>query len=416
MKKIFNFTLLAALFAILFTACDKEDPFPGDSDGTGQLSIKKMIVKIENEENVVRSSIDVGSFLVDILKDGEVVDSYVYSEMPEVVTLPVGHYTVKVRSGELQDVAWETPYFEGSQEFDVAKKEITEVETVVCKLSNVRVTIIFDDALKQAMGDDAKVHVVMGEGASIDFAKAETRSAYFAYAEGSNTLVATFSGSIAGGAYEEFKAYTDVKPGNHYKITYAFHNGTVPGTEGSITFNGVNVDAHVEESDLTFNVDPGEDDIIPGGDRPSQGGDNPPTPPEPGNGPTLTIPSGSSISFDNVVDAVDGKQYTLDITSETGFTVFTVDIESDYLTPEMLQGVQLGSHLDLINPGSLQAGIESLGLPCNVGGQKSATFDISAFVPLLSLGENGQIHTFVLKVGDASGTVTKSMKFRTVNK
>ena len=82
MKKYLNIALVA-LMAIIVAACGKEDPFPPvDGSEVGTLNVKKMVLKIENEENIVRSSVNVGSFLVDICKGDEVVDSYVYSEMP----------------------------------------------------------------------------------------------------------------------------------------------------------------------------------------------------------------------------------------------------------------------------------------------------------------------------------------------
>ena len=260
MKKIFNFTLMA-LLVLVFAACGKEDPFP---------------------------------------------------EMPEVITLPVGTYTVRARSGEVQPVAWDAPYFEGERQFTVKSKEITEVETIECKLANVRVSILYAEDLLQQMGDDCKVTVVMGDNASIEFSKNETRSAYFAYVPGSNTLVATFTGTVGNETREDFKAYTDVAPANHYKITYHFKKPDLPDDEGSITFNGVTIDATVTSEDLRVNVDPGEEEIIDPSDRPSEGGDEPgpgPGPDQPGDktAPQVIIPEGSAIVFDQVMDIVDGS-------------------------------------------------------------------------------------------------------------
>lgn len=411
MNKILKYTLFA-LMAIVMAACGKEDPFDIGND-EGSLSIKKMIVKIENEQTVVRSSIDVASFLVDIMRGDEVVDTYVYAEMPEVITLPTGTYTVRVRSSVVAPMAWETPYFEGSAEFEVRSKEITEVETVVCKLANVRVSVIFDETLKAAMSDDSKVTVVMGDNAVAVFSKEETRSAYFAYLPGSTTLVATFTGSVGSNPREEFKAYADVKPGNHYKITYSTHNPELPDNQGEIVFSGLTVDAFVVEEDLTINIDP-DDDIIEDNDRPQQGDDNPnpPQPPTPGTGPEVTIPADSDIVFDTVMPIVDGRTYKLLITSETGFTDFKVDIISPYLTDDFLAGVGLTTHLDLINPGPYAEALTGLGLPVNVGGTKSQTFDISMLVPLLDADPVSEVHEFRLSVSDASGTIVKSIKFK----
>lgn len=418
MKKIFNFTLMA-LLVLVFAACDKEDPFPGMGEGEGQLSTKKMMVKVERQENEVRASFDVASFIVDILKDGEVVESYTYSEMPEVITLPVGTYTVRARSGEVQPVAWEAPYFEGEQQFTVKSKEITEVETIECKLANVRVSILYAEDLLQQMGDDCKVTVVMGDNASIEFSKNETRSAYFAYVPGSNTLVATFTGTVGNETREDFKAYTDVAPANHYKITYHFKKPDLPDDEGSITFNGVIIDATVTSEDLRVNVDPGEEEIIDPSDRPSEGGDEPgpgPGPDQPGDktAPQVIIPEGSAIVFDQVMDIVDGSNYSLRMTSEAGFQHFNVEIDSPYLTEEFLNGVGMKTKFDLCNPGSLEEALKGFGLATGneVSGQKSVDFDLSSLIPLLALDPESHVHNFIITLVDANGTTTKTLKFR----
>lgn len=414
MKKIFNFTLMA-LLVLVFAACGKEDPFPGMGEGEGQLSTKKMMVKVERQENEVRASVDVASFIVDILKDGEVVESYTYSEMPEVITLPVGTYTVRARSGEVQPVAWDAPYFEGERQFTVKSKEITEVETIECKLANVRVSILYAEDLLQQMGDDCKVTVVMGDNASIEFTKNETRSAYFAYVPGSNTLVATFTGTVGNETREDFKAYTDVAPANHYKITYHFKKPDLPDDEGSITFNGVTIDATVTSEDLNVNVDPGDEETLDPSERPGEDGDEPGPGPDPDKtAPQIIIPEGSAIVFDQVMDIVDGSNYSLRMTSEAGFQHFNVEIDSPYLTEEFLAGVGMKTKFDLCNPGSLEDALKGFGLATGneVLGQKSVDFDLSSLIPLLALDPESHVHNFIITLVDANGTTTKTLKFR----
>lgn len=415
MKKIFNFTLMA-LLVLVFAACGKDDPFSSMGEGEGQLSTKKMMVKVERHENEVRSSVDVASFIVDILKDGEVVESYTYSEMPEVITLPVGTYTVRARSGEVQPVAWEAPYFEGERQFTVKSKEITEVETIECKLANVRVSILYAADLLQQMGDDCKVTVVMGDNASIEFTKNETRSAYFAYVPGSNTLVATFTGTVGNETREDFKAYTDVAPANHYKITYHFKKPDLPDDEGSITFKGVTIDATVTSEDLNVNVDPGEEEIIDPSDRPKEDPDEPGPGPDPGDktAPQVIIPEGSAIVFDQIMDIVDGSNYSLRMTSEAGFQHFNVEIDSPYLTEDFLGGVGMSTKFDLCNPGSLEEALKGFGLATGneVSGQKSVDFDLSSLIPLLALDPESHVHNFIITLVDANGTTTKTLKFR----
>ena len=198
MKKIYNIMILALLSLVTFASCSKEDPFTPSTEESaeGQVSFKKMLVEITNEENVVRSSIDVSSFLISIEgENGSIVD-YIYKDMPEVVTLPVGNYTVKVKSHEVKNAAWDEPYFFGSKSFSVEKNQVSEVGTVECRLANVRVSIIFDDMLAKKCDDDVKVNVLVGDNASLDYTLTETRSGYFEYIEGSSTLIATFTGTV----------------------------------------------------------------------------------------------------------------------------------------------------------------------------------------------------------------------------
>jgi hypothetical protein len=356
----------------------------------------------------------VQDFTVQIIKDGAVVNSYLYAEMPSVIELPVGEYTATASLGDAEGVGFDAPYYKGSTTFTVRENDITEVNTIECKLSNVKVTIIYSDDLKAAMADDAKVTVLVGENSTLDFGKNETRSGYFGYVENSNTMVATFSGAVDGVSETNSRVYTDVAPGTHYRITYTLHKpGSDPNAAGTIV-PGLKVDARVEVVDVNYNYDPEDGDRPTDDSRPNegdnsgdntgggQGGDT-----TTGEGPTVTAQA--PISLDILNEVTPSSTVVVNATSETGITVFQVDIISDTLTPEVLTQVKLDSHLDLVNPGSLEAAIASLGLPVNVGGAKSVTFDVSSFMSLLAIYGDAS-HEFKLTVGDASGTVVKSLR------
>lgn len=406
--------LVAAL--ILPTACSKEDPFPnGGKEEKGTLSLGKMMVTVANSEQPkgATRAVSVEDFTVDILQGGEVINSWRYADMPSVVELPVGDYTAKAHLGTPQVAAFDAPYYEGEQSFSIRKDEITEVATIECKLMNVRVTILFDDALKAQMGTDCKVNVVMGSEGMLDFTVAdESRSGYFAYVEESNTMVATFSGTVNGAMETSQKLYTDVAPGNHYRITYRLHTpGPDPNAQG--TFHpGVVVDAYVEVVEQHHNVDPDDPSRPDDGDRPHDG-DDPQNPDE--KAPVLTaIINGAEVSWDALHDVNPKSTVKVNITSETGITGFKVIINSEALTPEELEGFGLSQTLDLVNPGACRDGLVSLQLPIEdevkgKGVDKPLVFDISRFMAMLvTFGE--MEHDFVLEVTDANGTTTKTLK------
>lgn len=418
--------LMAAL--LLLPACSKDDPFADDDAGKphGTASFKKMGVEVSTSEKIVRANaeeVDVNTFTVEVTgTNGKTYYAGTLADMPEILSLPVATgYTVKVHSPENPAAAWDTPYYEGTQTFDVKENEVTYVDPVVCKFASVKVSIVFDASLVPYMGDDCKVTVVTGNGATLTFTKAETRSGFFKYetdAQDQATLVATFSGTVDENYEENFRTYTAVKPGNHYIITYKLHglDPDVPEQNGNVTL-GVYVDSEVTTDDLTVNVDD-EDDTLDDTDRPQEGGDEPgpgpgPGPDPSGSAPTVTLKgdlTDANWTTANVVPA-EGMSIQVKVHSDhsAGLTAFTVDIDSETLTAEILDGVGLASHLDLVNPGKFEQGLRDLGFPVYVGGQQDpAEMDITRFTQLLGI-YGAATHKFIITVSDANGTTTKTL-------
>lgn len=425
MKKYINIFLFIALTAI-FGSCSKEEPF---GDDTGTLRTTGLKVSIMNSDKTKASAAtpDVNDFTVQILKDGteEVVRSYSYGDMPEVVELPVGTYYATAFYGENPAAAFDAPYYKGETDspFSIKADEITELaDPIVCKFANIKVTVYFDQALSAAMSPDAKVVVNAGEtGSSLEFTKAmEGTAGYFAYVNNSQTLTATFIGLVEDYQTTESKTYADVKPGNHYKITFKLHQADPDKGDGDLDLK---VDATVITENINVPIDP-DDEIIEDDMRPKEengnegGGDDKPTGPK--------IEAEVPVDLDKVNDVTaDGLHCVLNISSTTGITEFIVDIDSDKLTPSELGSIGLSNHLDLINPiipatgddpeKDMEDTLRGLGFPVKeqVKDQKFVKFDISDFMGMLSLLGAGN-HEFVIKVSDSTGTTTKTLKLRTL--
>lgn len=439
MKKHLNI-FLTLIVALVVGGCSKEDPFPGDGVGDGQGSILKSALQVElqNEEGLDqvfgRPSLNTRAvvpaaddFTVNFYKEGEetAVATYLFSEMPEVVTLPAGAITAVATYGDNAAQDWEAPYYKGETKFIVVADRVTDdVDPIVARLANVRVSIVFAPGLKEAMSADAKVTVVVGENGTLDFTQNdEERSGYFAYVENSRTLTATFNGKIDGFDTVETKGYDNVAPGNHYRITFKLRNAAEDG-EGDIN-GGLTVDASVEVVDMNVSVDP-DDDVIDDDMRPVEGGDEPkpgPGPDEPGPGETgkapeltpLAAPAGMiPVVFDewNVVDVEKTYcAFTISSAAEGGIKELKVVIDSPSLTEDELATIGLAKNLDLVNPGNLEAPLTSLGFPVNVGGKTSVDFDITSFLSMLEIfGAND--HQFIVTVKDANGETTKALKLR----
>ncbi len=442
------FSLFAAIMALLMTATSCDDWSPADrkfAANTGGVSLSDLDVKVNQKTNTPqsRAGVDVSGFLVTILDqatgqtamyDGKEC-AWTYGEMPEVMTLPVGKYTVMVESHKAEKAAWAAPHYEGSEEFEIADGQITSIGTVTCVFTSVKVSVRFADDLKAIMGADARVKVVAGEaGGELEWSADETRDGYFAAVEGSNTLVATFSGTVKGSDVNvKPRTFTDLKAGNYYIITFSLKAGSgMPDETGGLDpTGGISVDSEIEEGD--------ENGDIPGGEEPENPNARPddeewpedPTPPGPENpadpkDDTIVItPTGDGINADfNVInDALEGRTYSLHITSKNPFAHLNVKIESAYLTEEFLNSVGLTSEFDLANPDATRPGLEAalgadgFGFPTgsNLVGQTEVDFDLSPFIPLLNLSGATMVHTFTLTVADdqnPANTKTVALKFQ----
>jgi len=437
MNKYIGIFSSIALLA-LAGACSKESPFDTEDEVlTGQLSTKSLLVEIKNEEKLVRADVDapdVNDFTVEIVKAGETEPtlSYTYSKLPEILTLPIGEYSARAYYGENPAAAFDAPYFYGATEaFNIEADKITaDIDPIVCKLSNVKVTVIFAESLASVMSPDSKVTVSVGkagsEGGSLMFANGETRKGYFAYVEGSNTLGAVFEGEVEGAPTVETKAYDNVAPGNHYRLTFSLRSAG-EGDPGSIN-GSIKVDATVEVVDINTDVDAPEEEVIEDDMRPVEGGEDPgpdqPGPDDPGTeGPTVSAVAPFDLDVVNDVTSFvyneenpeAGDRLIVNVHSDTGITGFIVDIDSPKLPQEVLAEFGLSTHMDLINPAStdMEDGLTNLGLPFGdqVKGKNDVPFEISKFMGVLSL-LGSDIHKFKFTVTDANGTVTKTLTLK----
>ncbi|MDE5795205.1 MAG: DUF4493 domain-containing protein [Muribaculaceae bacterium] len=431
MKIYKGLTYSLAAIALL-TGCANESPFVDvkTAGQTGSLMTRCLAPKLTNTDGVeVGTRADVPStddFKVVITRNGGSASTYSstpgsveykYSEMPEVLTLPVGDYKVYAHHGENKPAAWDEPYYYGESTFGIDANKITDdVDPIVAKLANIRVTIVFHPSLISAMSADSKVEVKVGNQGVLTFTPTESRSAYFKYVKNSSTLAATFTGIVDGADVVETKTEDNVAPGNHYRITFRMHGieDDVPGTVQA----AVTVDTTVEKVDMNHTFDGEKEEYFEDDMRPNQGGEDDPTPVEP-TAPQITSAKPTEaglipVNLEAVNEVTENTYCVLNVvsTAENGIEAFDVIIESEKLNADELSNVGLSDKLDLVNPGSLEEPLTNLGLPVNVGGKKSVSFNITGFMPLLGvLGEG--THNFILTVKDANGETTATLKLHT---
>ena len=343
MKKIFYIALTAVL-GLAGTSCDREkltyDSEPGEISGkTGTLDLSSFDAIPNNdikeiEKKPVSRAVDTGDFTVQIFRTDNgsetLENNWKYSETPEIVTLNVGNYNLKVFSHEVQPAEWEKPYYYADKTFSIEENRVTQIDTLVCTLQNIKVSVSYSEDLKTLMGEDCKVTVEIGKG-TLDFDKEESRAGYYRSDSESNLLIATFSGTIDG--YEEVNRIQvdNVKAGEWRKIHYDIKRPE-PGSETGGVTPSVTLDASCEIIDHFGNVTIDEEVI----EDPNP--IDPGTDPDPTDAPKITS---STIKLGTPVTVTEGLQVSVDITSsdKNGLTGLVVDIESPTLTPDELAGM-----------------------------------------------------------------------------
>lgn len=261
-NKIYSILAIAGIALGLGSCADTFDP--GTSTHTGEVSLKSMGIEVSQTEIVVsRAEIDLNPFIVTIYNDAEAVQKqWRFSEMPEIFSLPVGKYTVEVKSHEVEKASWDSPLYVGTKEFEIEKNKITDIGTVVCKFASLKVTVNFGDDLRKVMGSDVKVRVVANDAGELIYTPDETRAGYFEVVDGSTTLAAYFTGTVNNTAEDITSTYTEVKAGMHYILNYSLRTNPLepdPETGQIDPSQGINVQTGIEEVGKDGSVNNDED-------------------------------------------------------------------------------------------------------------------------------------------------------------
>lgn len=436
MKNIFLIclTLMAVLFT--FSACHSEKMETGATDVTGQLSLASMKMEVDLKVDTVaypqsRAGVDVSNFLLTIKNSqGEQVEQYTYSEMPEIISLPVGTYTVVASSAEAATNGFDVPFYTGSTEqFTIKENELTEVSALTCRLANVMISVEYDEELRKLMGEDVVTTVKIGDN-SLDIPSSETRKAYLIAPASAGSMDITLKGTIDGESVTEVKRVENVQAGQYNIIKYVLS----PVDDGNNSVGGnlniaINIDSSMTSSDETVGVNPGEEpgiDDFPtdGGEGPGDGdGDGGDESGSEQNMPTIVGTDFNGNTFDiskDVLTVTKGQSVSLSVTllAPNKMAHVYVTIDSETLTEDVLVGVNLAKNFDLAEPGDLEAGLKGLGFPTgtDVIGKEEIPFDITQFTSLLGI-YGAANHNFIIRVVDQQGLeVTETLKIKSVVK
>lgn len=275
--------LAAGILAVLATGCKDETPNYGQTGGgssetVGYVDLNGLSpqVLLDAEINQTPAQTTAAQtravteatpdYLVRIYNSSdECVLDTTYGDMqsqfndgPEqnLLALPVGTYRLEVHSQEpssVPDVEWEAPTYGTTYDFAVLRSHtsdspLTIADEVICKLSNIKVTVSISADLAELLGDDTKSTVTLGSAVA-EFTKSESRAAYFRPQNSDgDTLEFKLTGTKDGKPAELSKTITGVKAGQWRKIMLSI----VYAETGDIKIV-VTVDSFVQDSEITIN-------------------------------------------------------------------------------------------------------------------------------------------------------------------
>lgn len=406
---------MAAALAMGLAGCG-DDTWKPQVEKEGTLKLADLALDVNESENVGSRAVSTDNFIVEIVQGDQSVKKYNYSQMPEIITLPVGDYTVSARNNDVQPAAFSAPYYFGSAPITIADGKVSDVAEITCRFANIRVSINYSESLKAKMADNCHVQVVAGaagdgSGATLDFGKEETRSGYFAAIDGSVTLIATFEGTVDGNEVMLQETYKNVQAGYHYSINYATSNEKPMDDEyGTVvmdTLSGIQISFGITESESNLDLGITDEDVIDGGlvrpgtEEPEPGTEDPdPSEPADPSQSVITITS-ETLSFVDI-NTNDSIQGIVNIHADLGIAHLYVNISSDNSNFMAAVSNLLPTSFDLAYTGDYTKAFASLGFPVDeeVRDQKEVVFDITQFIPLL---ENFPgTHTFKLEVVDVA--------------
>ena len=409
MKKILFIAL--AIAAVVLSGCRKQTP---------EAQLSGLQLKITTEQGdyldkVVKSGagIDVNSFVVTISKkDGKFSNTWTYGELPKLVELSTGEYTVTVTSPEAAPVAWDTPVYGGTKDFAIVGGVITPVE-LVCTLQNMKNSVYCSQHFMDQLSDfevkisNADGHLVWGadevgvyteENGVKTIVKQPSKHAYFTV----NALTVNVDG------YRELDNTTanlmyeikDVAARDHHII---YLDAYVTG-QAAMTLR---IDASVNDKnvDMTIpGIDPDDahiDDDIQAGWEESDGEDEPVIPDTPSDAPYLVWEANPDFEIMNIEQ---GMSVELMVYAPAKIKEFVVKVSDNFL-PAIQMLVPGAQQLDLIND---EVAKNALGTMLPVGdqllNQTEVMFSLSKLVPMIAaVGNQGEEYVFTLEVVDQKG-------------
>lgn len=408
MKKIVTYALAVVAGVSSISSCTDDMTHP---EGDHGLSLKiglssegvDIVSYASDEENAIAALADIDNFKVTLTDNATGAALYAwerYADMPPVVEVAKGSYTITAESGKVKLAGFDSPHFKGEERIGVYEGQLNEVD-LLCKLQNVAVHVDFDESFASQL-----------DGGTLTIAKAN------AGAEKSE-LVFTPDGAERYGFFSvgplsvTAKGFSK-KTGNLITYTimidetaanqlHRFHVSAIGIGEAELN---ISIDGSMENKDHEVSVpEEGGDD----GDGSDFGdGDNPWDDDVPGGGPAI---KGKGFNIANplvfTTEEASSASVVVNFSAPEGIANLFVEIDSPYLTEAVLGELGIPVSFDIANlSDDLKGGFVALGLIGDepIAGATSASFSVGAFVSMLDVN----VHKFHIRLVDAKGVEAKA--------
>ena len=264
MKNIVKVLSLVMVVALGLGSCnkDKVDYSTGkngtDMENMGYLVLGGMDVSVlEDTENIDSATrgegVDINNFDVVIANAaGETVMSFKYGERPtEPIALDGGIYKLTIVSDTMVGAEWERPIYGAESEVIITRKQRTEVNDIVCKLRNIKVSVSYAADIKAQLDPEFTTMTIALDGNSLEYGINEERGGYFAPVAVENTLQLTFKCRYVDGDKDIVMTneISGVKAAQWRKI-----NVVVQHAADGTTNIGINCDTWTYDEEILFDT------------------------------------------------------------------------------------------------------------------------------------------------------------------
>ena len=276
-------------------------------------------------------------------------------------------------------------YADYRRKFEVKKDNVTDVGEIKCKLKSIKVTIEFDQKLKDLI-DEGGVIVNVGEE-TLTFTKDETRSGFF-HGNGQTTAVdVEFNAVVEGDQVNRTESYSGLSDGTELKLTFGLKESVDvnPGEGVEYVSNNLLISDEYKEIGVSGTFTPDMEEI-------------------PDVDVMMIKGVGFDINGDPLTDFSNGV--VVELYAPKGMKDVVVNIDSsnsDFKSTVI--GLFDSNEFSLMDE-NLQDDLGRLGLPVkdDILGKKKVIFDISSFMQFLVDDSFAGVHTFGITITDMEDT------------